>query len=340
MDHKDTIVNETTDPDKSNSSHFVQFGDTDLYVSPLCQGTAFRNLPRDDDPTSLRVLKHCLELGINFFDSSNIYGWGGSETLLGKAISGLRDRVVICTKVDAYEDKTDETLPPRAAYSTDFLIRRIDGALTRLRTDYIDLYLLHTPDHVTPAEQIVEAMSELVQAGKIRHWGVSNHCPTQVAEFLDQSASTGRPPISGIEEYYNIAGSRVDADGQCGTIRLEQQMFPLLRRARLGLLAFSPLDAGDLAPGHDIEDGSALGNLVSVLDRIAVEMGVSRPQVCIAWVLSHDEVTAVLAGSESPQHVDENLAGTRLVLPSDVLAKLNEASARYRSQIVPWASGP
>ena len=312
----------------------VPFGSTDLYVSRLCQGTAFRHLPRiRDEPRGQRVLRHCLEQGVNFFDSAVAYGWGDSEAALGRAIRGYRDRVVVCTKVvpshtPAHEG--DDLQPAR--FTRDFLFHQAESSLRRLGTDYLDLYLLHQPDAGTPAEEIVGAMDALVQSGKIRYWGASNHSAARIREFAALSTRPDQAPIAGLEEYYTIAGASLSDTGQHRVQQLEREMFPVVRAAGLGLLAYSPLDAGYLAPGRTVEPGSPLARLVQVLDEVASGLRESRAAVCVAWVLTHPEVTSVLGGAESPAHVDEHLAGTRLALPADPLAALNAASAAYRQE--------
>ena len=325
--------------EKSNErrpSHLVRFGQTDLYVSRLCQGTAFRNMPRAaDNPMGLRVLQHCLEVGVNFFDSSNAYGWGGAEEVLGKAIAGRRDRVVICTKVAAsYEPEKEDSAGKPARFTQDFLFRQAEGSLTRLGTDYIDLYLLHQPDKVTPAAEVVDSMDALVQSGKIRYWGVSNHSVAQVREYIELGATTGKAPIAGTEDYYNIAGESVTDTGDSRVWQLEQEMFPVLRESELGLLAFSPLDTGHLVPGREIDPDIPLATLIGVLDQVAQDLRVSRAAVCVAWVLTHSEVTSVLAGAERLEHVEDNFAGTKLVFPPEAIDTLNAANAAYREQQV------
>jgi sugar phosphate isomerase/epimerase len=141
---------------------YTYFGQTDLRVSRLCQGTAFRDLPRAEDPRALRVLHYAIERGINFFDTAIAYGWGGAERVLGKAIAGRRDQLVICTKVPA-------SLPPKQAgqagtptrYSRTYLREQLEESLHRLGTDYVDLYLLHYFDPHTPADEITASMQEL-----------------------------------------------------------------------------------------------------------------------------------------------------------------------------------
>lgn len=303
----------------------VKFGNTDLWVSRLCQGTAFRHLRRTpNELRGQRVLRHCIEQGINFFDSAALYGWGGAEEALGRAIRGTRDRVVICTKVAAFHppEKDEAELRP-ARFTSDYLFQQAEESLRRLGTDYLDIYLLHQPDPCTPAEDIVIAMDRLVRRGHIRYWGVSNHSAARVREFVTLTTDFGLSPIAALEEYFNVAGeARIQ--------RLEAEMFPVVRDASLGLLAYSPLDAGQLAPDSTVDVDAPLAGLIKVLDEVASGLMVSRTSLCVAWVLTHPEVTSVLAGAESMEHVDQNLAGARMELKDDVLATLNAASIAYR----------
>ena len=322
--------------EKSNEgrpSHLVRFGQTDLYVSRLCQGTAFRNMPRTVDTMGLLVLQHCIDVGVNFFDSSNAYGWGGAEENLGKAIAGRRDQVVICTKVAASYAPEKESSPGKPArFTRDFLFEQAEGSLKRLQTDYIDLYLLHQPDKVSPAVEVVDSMDALVRSGKIRYWGVSNHSTAQVSEYVELAQTTDKAPIAGTEDYYNIAGESLTDTGESRVQQMEQEMFPVLRKSGLGLLAFSPLDTGHLVPGRSVDPDTPLAKLIDVLDEVAQDLRVSRGTVCVAWVLTHPEVTSVLAGTERPEHVEENFAGTQIVLPDEAIETLNAASAAYREQ--------
>lgn len=322
--------------EKSNEgrpSHLVRFGQTDLYVSRLCQGTAFRNMPRTVDTMGLLVLQHCIDVGVNFFDSSNAYGWGGAEENLGKAIAGRRDQVVICTKVATSYAPEKESSPGKPArFTRDFLFQQAEGSLKRLQTDYIDLYLLHQPDKVTPAVEVVDSMDALVRSGKIRYWGVSNHSTAQVSEYVELAQTTDKAPIAGTEDYYNIAGESLTDTGESRVQQMEQEMFPVLRKSGLGILAFSPLDTGHLVPGRSVDPDTPLAKLIDVLDEVAQDLRVSRGTVCVAWVLTHPEVTSVLAGAERPEHVEENFAGTQIVLSDEAIETLNAASAAYREQ--------
>ena len=318
---------------EKKNSHLVRFGNTDLWVSRLCQGTAFRHLERSEvDERGIAVLHHCLDVGVNFFDSAEAYGWGGAERALGKAVQGRRDEVIICTKVpSSYEPQSEGDPGEKAPYTRETLQRRVEGSLERLGTDYLDLYLLHHNDRITPAEDIVESMDALVQAGKVRYWGVSNHGGAQLHALVEVCEQKGKELPAGVEEYYNIAG-QLDRDGHPRMAMIEQEIFPILRRTGMGILAFSPVDTGRLAPGHEADAEPELKELIGAIDGVASELGVSRAEVCVAWVLSHGEVTSVLAGSESATHVDENVAGTRLALPQEALDRLNEACRVYRER--------
>ena len=206
-------------------------------------------------------------------------------------------------------------------YTRAHLTDRLEESLRRLRTDYVDLYLLHHRDPDTPPAAIAEVMQDLTQAGKIRYWGVSNHTAAEVANFLDVA------PIAGVEDYYNIAGSNCDESGRSRATIYEEEMIPLLKRAGLGCMAFSPMDTGLLAP--QIPDAPALADLAAAIDQVGAELDTSRAAVSVAWVL-HQGLTSVLAGSESIEHVDQNLAGARLTLPNSALADLDQARNTYR----------
>lgn len=310
------------------------FGASGPSVSRLCQGTAFRSLPRDDtNRQGEAVLRHALERGVRFFDSSNAYGWGGSERLLGAALRGQRDDVVICTKVSPSSPPNADGSPgPARPFTFDYLQQELTGSLRRLDTEWIDLYLLHSPDRVTAADQLCESMQRLLDGGSVRHWGVSNHDADQVAALLAAARVAGTTPPIGLEEYYNIAG-RLGDDGRSRIRRFEHELAPVVERERLGVLAFSPMDCGDLAPGRDVEAGSPLAELIDSIDEVARQLNVARATVCVAWVLAQPAVTAVLGGAETEAHVDEMIDGTTLVLPPSMLNDLSAASRRYSMQL-------
>lgn len=309
----------------------IPLGRTDLRVTRICQGTAFRHLGRHaEDPMAERVLRHALDVGINFFDSAHAYGWGGSERLLGKVLVGRRDEVVICTKVPASHPPMEENeAGAPAVFTFDYLSTQLDAALKRLRTDYIDLYLLHQPDRTTPADAVCASMDRLVQSGRIRYWGVSNHEAHEVHDLLETARQAGTAPPVATEDYYTIAGYALTQDKKSRVRKLENELFPILRAQHLGLIAFGPMDAGQLSPSFQAEPGSSLAALHNVLDETADALGVTRARICVAWVLAHPEVTSVLAGPEHPDHIDEMIYGASLELPTEVRQHLDAASLAY-----------
>lgn len=313
----------------------VPFGPSGLQVTRLCQGTAFRTLSRDAaDQQAEGVLRHCLERGVRFFDSSNAYGWGGSERLLGAALRGRREDVIVCTKVSPSSPPQQDGTPGVARPFTEaYLNEQLDGSRQRLDTDVIDLYLLHSPDGVTPLAELCVRMQGLIDSGRIRHWGVSNHSAGQVEELLAAARSLGTAAPVGVEDYYTIAGGALTADGRSRPRLLEREMFPLLRQQGLGLLAFSPMDCGDLAPGRQVAADSPLVALLQALDDVAAALSTSRAAVCVAWMLHQGAVTSVLAGAECPEHVDEMIDGTGLDLPADLLDGLTVASRSYAAAV-------
>ena len=315
-------------------SHLVRFGNTDLFVSRMCQGTAFRDHPRTrDNPLGLYVLRHCIDIGVNFFDSSNAYGEGGSEELLGRAIEGQRDKVVICTKIAPRPDPSDpENRQKKLPFSRDFLMESVNSALLRLSTDYIDLFLLHSRDFCTPFEEIAESMDLLVSSGKTRYWGVSNHPASDINEIVQLGKNSDKAPISAIEDYYGIAGTHNNSSGNNRVRVIENDMFPVLHESGIGMIAFSPLGGGQLAKEENAD--SPISDLINVIDEVAAELNVARATVCVAWVAAHSEVTSILAGSCTPKAVDQNFAGTNLILPDEAFAKLTAASHTFSDWVV------
>ena len=337
-------------------SHMVKFGTTDLWVSRICQGTAFRNMPRSpDNEVGLRVLQHCLDVGQNFFDSSNGYGMGGSEELLGKAIAGRRDEAVVCTKLVRHDVPAgateDDTFEP-VRYTRELVFENTDRALSRLGTDYVDLILLHHRDGVddrlkrlnpmaakrtmglsgdsppTPPEEIVDMMDALVQSGRARHWGVSGRIGEEVEELLEISERSGKSSVACLQNGYSLIDRAAEAEG----------LFPLLRRTGLGVQAVGPHSGGILSrPAAEVlvslgvaDLGQALSDLTGVADGVAADLGVPRSQVNVAWVLSNPEITTALAAAETPEHVDDNIAGAMLELPAKAIETLNAASDRFK----------
>ena len=313
----------------------VRFGRTDLLVSRLCQGTAFRTMARSEaNERGVDVLRYCLDAGVNFFDSAIAYGWGGAEKALGRAVAGRRDRAVICTKVTSSHAPPSDSEPGEpATFTPAYLESQLHGSLRRLGTDYLDLFLLHQPDGVTGAADICAAMDAFVRAGKVRCWGISNHSAAAVSELHETALAAGTSPPAGIEDYYTVAGVAVSDDNEARTRMFEREMFPVVRELGLGVMTFSPMDQGFLAPGRKVEHGPPMERILAELDAVAGELGVSRAAVCVAWVLARPEVTSVLAGSESEEHIDQMLDGTALAVPAELMDRLDAASHRFTREM-------
>jgi aryl-alcohol dehydrogenase-like predicted oxidoreductase len=324
----------------SKPSHLTRFGTTELYVSRLCQGTVFRSA--SDIKTKLKAIDQCIDNGVNFFDSSNAYG--DAEITLGRGIAGKRDNLVICTKVHPFYPPKVKTDPPiSATFTSKFLYTQVNKALRRLGTDYIDLYMLHNPDGVTKYDDLVESMDNLVEKGKIRYWGLSNHSGKQINELANAAESKKCSMVSGVECYYTIAGVgiltstllskwNIDCDNLIGTSRirwLEKETLPVINSRNIGLLAYSPMDQGYLSPGKEPDDNSPLHILLTTIDSIAMEVSVTRSQLCYAWVSARPEVTSVLGGPETSAQIDEAISGSSMILPTEILDALNKASYTY-----------
>jgi aryl-alcohol dehydrogenase-like predicted oxidoreductase len=301
----------------------VRFGKTDLLVTRYSQGTAFREIPRNDNPQTRRVLHRCLDVGINFFDSAEAYSWGESEKLLGRVIKGRRDKVVICTKAapslaPAKDPKTNKfKLGQPVAFTRKVLAQKCEGSLRRLGTDHLDLFLLHDDDGKTPPAEIAESMDRLVKAGKVRYWGLSNFSAANVRRFASLPRQNSRSRVSGTEDYFHIAAG----------LRMPTDLLQVVGNAGLGILAFSPQDCGRLSPGR--KENAAYGSLIDTLDEVAAELDTTRARVLIAWSLANPAVTSVLGGAESVAHVDDNIGGTHLQIPTELMARLSEASRAH-----------
>jgi aryl-alcohol dehydrogenase-like predicted oxidoreductase len=302
---------------RTESGRRVRFGQTDLHVSRICEGTAFRVNKQDPrDANAQAVLRRCLDSGINFFDSSNAYSWGGAEAALGKAIAGHRHELILCTKVHPARKPEGAGPAPRVRFTLEFARREIQGSLKRLGTDYVDLYLLHNPDPQSTIAEVAGIMIELVRAGYARYWGVSNHSPEQVLELVE--LGKGQEPrfrVAAIQNRYSIVRRG-----------LEASMFPVLRATGLGAMLFSPLDEGRLLRADPVGNDPRRSAVVTALDATARLLGATRAQILIAWVLAHPEATCALAGAETPRHVDENIGGIGLKLPAAAVAALDAAS--------------
>ena len=288
---------------------YRQLGRSGLKVSPICLGTMMFGGPTDE-ATSARIVARAREAGINFIDSADAYNKGNSEQVVGRAISNSRLGWILATKL-ANQLGDD---PNRGGLSRRWVLQACDESLKRLGTDYIDIYYLHKEDHATPLEETVRAMAELIRAGKVRYFGVSNYRAWRVAEICNICDRLGidRPVAS--QPYYN-AMNRMP----------EVEHFPACFYYGLGIVPYSPLARGVLtgkyAPDAAPDKESRAGRndtrmmqtewrpeslkLAQEIRRHAEAKGITAGQFALSWVLNSSFVSSVLAGPRTEAHWDD-----------------------------------
>jgi aryl-alcohol dehydrogenase-like predicted oxidoreductase len=279
-------------------------GDSRLYVSVV--GLGCNNFGRRlDGERSQRVVHAALDAGVTLFDTAESYGDGDSERFLGRALGGRRTEVVIATKFGGRSG------PTPAGGSAENVRRAIDGSLERLGTDYVDLYQYHRPDGVTPIEETLGALDELVQAGKVRHVGSSNFSAAEVRAADDLSRARGQSQFVSAQNHYSLL--RREA---------EDELVPALEELGLGLLPFFPLANGLLTgkyrrgepapPGTrlagEVPDDDATWNRLAALEAFAAARGLSLLDVAVGGLAAMPAVSSVIAGATSPEQVRANVA--------------------------------
>jgi aryl-alcohol dehydrogenase-like predicted oxidoreductase len=278
-----------------------------------------------------RLLDLCIEAGVTMFDTADVYSAGASETILGEAIKGRRDKVILSTKATFRSSEE-----PNAVGSSRFhLLRACEAALRRLGTDYIDLFQLHGFDAMTPPEEVLSTLDALVRAGKIRYLGVSNFSGWHIMKSLAVADRYGYPRYVANQTYYSLIGRDY-----------EWELMPLGLDQGLGAVVWSPLGWGRLtgkirrgAPlpktsrlhqtadiGPPVED-EHLFRVVDALDEIAHETGKTIPQIAINWLLRRPTVSTVIIGARNEQQLKDNLGALGWSLTSEQTARLDAASA-------------
>ena len=318
---------------------YINFGKSGLKVSPLALGLGLRG--QGDEREAQRVIEHAIDAGINLIDCANIYGpmddranIGRSEVILGKAIRGRRDDVVITSKVFSNIGPG----PNDAGLSRYHIMREVERSLSRLRTEHIDVYLIHAFDVGTPQEETIRALDALVRSGKVRYIGCCNHQAWQVCKALWIADSLNAPPYMCVQNMYNL----LNRD-------LESNMFGLVQEEGLGVMAYSPLAVGLLSgvysPGEPPPEGTlwatryrdefdrrmsgATGQVISTLKRLAGELGKTPAQLAVAWVLSHPEVTVAISGSDTRAQLDDTLGGVGWELDAAIREELDRVSLPF-----------
>jgi aryl-alcohol dehydrogenase-like predicted oxidoreductase len=253
-------------------------------------------------------IERAIDLGCNFIDCANNYGKGQSEPLLGQAIKGKRDSLVITSKVFTRVGPG----PNERGLSRPHIVRELERTLRKLQTDWIDIYYLHNVDPETRIEETLRTIEDLVRQGKVRYVGASNHSAAQVVELLWAADRLGLEPIACLQNQYNLLHRW----------EVEPELLAVCRRYGLGLMTYSPLAIGLLAglfrrgapaPGNSFWEPEQLraalsertDRVIATLAELASARGATPAQLAIAWILDHEEVTAPIVGADRPEYVDE-----------------------------------
>jgi aryl-alcohol dehydrogenase (NADP+) len=314
---------------------YVNLGTTGLKVSRICLGTMTYGSKKWrewvlEEAESRPFIQRALEAGINFFDTADMYSVGVSEEILGRALKDFgpsRDKVVIATKV--FNAMGDD--PNQRGLSRKHIMHAIDDSLRRLGTDYVDLYQIHRFDYDTPIEETLEALNDVVRAGKALYIGASSMYAWQLQRMLHVSDQRGLARFVTMQNHYNLVYREE-----------EREMNPLCRAEGIGLIPWSPLARGFLAGNRSKQD---YGETVraktddyakglyyrdsdfKIVDRVtetAKKRGVSNAQIALAWMLSKPEVSAPIIGASKMHHLDEALKALDLRLDADEIKALEE----------------
>jgi len=321
---------------------YNQLGNTGLFVSEICLGTMTfgENTPGGpwsavaslDQEAADKIVERSLAAGVNFIDTANVYSQGRSERILGQALKNLdvpRKDVVIATKVHGQMgDK-----PNDRGSSRGHIMDSVEQSLERLQTDHIDLYQVHGTDMVTPIEETLRALDDLVSRGLVRYIGLSNWQAWRMAKALGISERRGFARFETVQAYYSIAGRD-----------LERDIVPLMQEEKLGLMVWSPLAGGLLsgkygpgAPGNgegrratfDFPpvDKDRAWACVAAMREVGARHGASVAEVALGYILAKPFVTSIIIGAKRLEQLEENLKAVKLRLDAEDMAKLDEVSA-------------
>ena len=314
-------------------------GNTGLYVSELCLGTmtfgsqGFWEVMGGLQQSAVNALvEESFNRGINFFDTANVYSLGQSETLLGQAIKDCRlprDQIVVATKSTGIMDES----PNGRGQSRFHIFNEVDASLKRLQLDHIDLYQVHGFDPLTPFEESLSALNDLIRIGKIRYIGLCNMAAWQIMKALSISRQKGFAEFASVQSYYSIAGRG-----------LEREVFPLIEDQKLGLMVWSPLAGGYLSGkftrSAQNPEGARRSNFdfppinkerafecLDVMAPIANAHQVSIAQVALAWILAKKPVSSIIIGARKLVQLKDNIAASKLILSQEEINSLDQVSA-------------
>ncbi|GAA0383084.1 aldo/keto reductase [Microbispora corallina] len=311
---------------------YVKLGTTGLDISPICLGCMTFGEPERGYPSwsmpeeeGRSILRRAIDAGVNFFDTANVYSAGSSEEILGRAVKDFarRDEVVIATKVHG----TMRPGPNGGGLSRKAILTEVDASLTRLGTDYIDLYQIHRLDPKVPMEETLEALHDVVKSGKVRYIGASSMYAWQFAKALYLQKMNGWARFVSMQDHYNLLNREE-----------EREMLPLCADQGIGVIPWSPLARGRLTrdwgtvTGRSSADafGDSLYGATEAADRAVVEKvasiaaarGIPRAQVALAWLLRNPVVSAPIVGAADPRHLDDAVAALDVHLTDDEVAEL------------------
>jgi aryl-alcohol dehydrogenase-like predicted oxidoreductase len=311
---------------------YKNLGNTGLKVSPLCLGCMTFGVPERGEhrwslpeAQSRPLIRKAVEMGINFFDTANAYSDGTSEEIVGQALKDYtrRDEVVIATKV--FFPMTGG--PNSGGLSRKSIFSAIDASLRRLGTDHVDLYQIHRWDHATPIEETLEALHDVVKAGKARYLGASSMYAWQFAKALHLAKQHGWTRFVSMQNFYNLLYREE-----------EREMLPLCADERIAILPWSPLARGRLARSSNAETPRTQGDkygsflfaktaeadrkVIEQVERIAAARGIPRAQIALAWLLQRSAVTAPIIGASKAEHLDDAVAALGIALTETEIGEL------------------
>ncbi len=316
---------------------YVKLGSTGLDVSPVCLGCMSYGEPGRgphpwslDEETSRPFFRRAIEAGINFFDTADVYSAGSSEEITGRALRDFarREEIVLATKVHGRMRPG----PNGAGLSRKAIMTGIDASLNRLGTEYVDLYQIHRWDPSVPIEETLEALHDIVKAGKARYIGASSMYAWQFSKALYLASQHGWTRFATMQNHYNLLYREE-----------EREMLPLCADQGIGVIPWSPLARGRLTRDWDAatarsETDSFGQSLYAADDRLIVEQvasvaaarGVPRAQIALAWLASRPAVTAPIIGATRPQHLDDAIAALDVRLTPEEIDQLEKPYVPHR----------
>jgi len=310
---------------------YRKLGITGLMVSEICLGTiTFGN--QIDEAESSKLIKWAIDAGINFIDTADQYVDGKSEEIVGKALKGARHSVILATKVGAWKSGPDIN---DIGLSRKHIMDGIEGSLRRLGTDYIDIYYTHKPDSVTPIEETLRVLDDLVRQGKVRYIACSNYLAWQLCKALWVSAFNNLARYDCIQPPYNLV-----------TRGIEDELLPLCTSEGVGVCIYNPLAGGLLTGKHDPKyppaESTRFGNkrqgktytdrywspdnfkAVARFKEVAEKHGHSMAQFSLAWILNNKAITSVLCGANSIKQLEENVSAVEVTFTEEELNLCDE----------------